>query len=34
MTTLEKRRTSFVLAASLITLGIVVFELIAHATMH
>jgi adenylate cyclase len=34
MTTLEKRRTTFVLAASLITLGIVVFELIAHATMH
>jgi len=34
MTTLEKRRTTFVLAASLTTLGIVVFELIAHAIMH
>jgi adenylate cyclase len=34
MTTLEKRRTTFVLAASVVTLGIVVFELIAHATMH
>jgi hypothetical protein len=34
MTTLEKRRTTFVLAASLLTLGIVVFELIAHTAMH
>ena len=34
MTTLEKRRTLFVLAASLATLGVVVFELIAHAMLH
>ncbi|HXV49938.1 MAG TPA: adenylate/guanylate cyclase domain-containing protein [Candidatus Binatia bacterium] len=34
MTTLEKRRTTFVWAASLIALGAVVFELIAHAAMH
>jgi adenylate cyclase len=34
MTTLEKRRTTFVLIASLIALGAVVFELIAHAAMH
>jgi hypothetical protein len=34
MTALEKRRTSIVLGASLITLGIVGFEIIAHAVMH
>ena len=34
MTTLEKRRTTLVLATSVVTIGIVVFELIAHATMH
>ena len=34
MTTLEKRRTTWVLATSAATLGIVVFELIAHAAMH
>ena len=34
MTALEKRRTSIVLGASLITLTFVVFELIAHALMH
>ncbi|HEY7708951.1 MAG TPA: hypothetical protein VIG57_02840, partial [Candidatus Entotheonella sp.] len=34
MTSLEKRRTAAVLAASLITVTIVVFELIAHALMH
>lgn len=34
MTTLEKRRTVFVLIASLVTLGIVVFEIIAHALLH
>lgn len=34
MTTLEKRRTVFVLIASLVTLGIVIFEIIAHAIMH
>jgi adenylate cyclase len=34
MTTLEKRRTALVLAASLLTLGIVVFEIIAHALTH
>jgi len=34
MTTLEKRRTIFVFAASLATLGIVVFEVIAHAILH
>ena len=34
MTTLEKRRTTFVLAASVVTLGVVVFELIAHALIH
>ena len=34
MTTLEKRRTVFVFSASLITLGIVLFELIAHALRH
>ena len=34
MTTLEKRRTTLVLAASLLTLGIVVFEIIAHALTH
>jgi len=30
MTTLEKRRTIFVLAASLVTFGIVAFEITAH----
>ena len=34
MTTLEKRRTTFVLTASLLTLGIVLFEMVAHALMH
>jgi adenylate cyclase len=34
MTMLEKRRTLFVVAASLATLGIVVFEIIAHAILH
>jgi adenylate cyclase len=34
MTTLEKRRTIFVLAASLATLAIVVFEIIAHILLH
>ena len=34
MTALEKRRTAMVLGASLITLGIVGFEIIAHALMH
>jgi hypothetical protein len=34
MTTLEKRRTLFVLSASLATLGIVAFEIVAHIVMH
>ncbi len=34
MTTLEKRRTIFVLSASLATLGIVAFEIVAHILMH
>ncbi|HEY7219070.1 MAG TPA: adenylate/guanylate cyclase domain-containing protein [Candidatus Binatia bacterium] len=34
MTTLEKRRTMFVLGASLATLGIVGFEIVAHALRH
>ena len=34
MTTLEKRRTIFVLAASLATLGIVAFEIVAHILLH
>ena len=34
MTTLERRRTVFVLAASLATLGIVGFEVVAHALLH
>ena len=34
MTTLEKRRTTFVLAASVVTLGIVAFEVVAHALLH
>jgi adenylate cyclase len=34
MTTLEKRQTLFVLGASLATLGIVVFEIIAHILLH
>ncbi|HWH77244.1 MAG TPA: adenylate/guanylate cyclase domain-containing protein, partial [Candidatus Binatus sp.] len=34
MTTLEKRRTSFVLAASAVTLGIVGFEVVAHIMLH
>jgi adenylate cyclase len=34
MTTLERRRTTFVLGASIVTLGIVVFEVIAHALLH
>lgn len=34
MTPLEKRRTVFVLAASVATLGIVAFEVIAHRVLH
>ena len=34
MTTLEKRRTTFVLAASVVTLGIVAFEIVAHMLLH
>lgn len=34
MTTLEKQRTTLVIAASLITLGIVLFEVVAHAILH
>ncbi len=34
MTALEKRRTAIVLGASLITLAVVAFELIAHALLH
>ena len=34
MTSLEKRRTTIVLAASVITLGIVLFEIVAHALTH
>jgi adenylate cyclase len=34
MTKLEKRRTFFVLAASLLTLGIVAFEVVAHMLLH
>jgi class 3 adenylate cyclase len=34
MTTLEKRRTIFVLSASLATLGIVAFEIVAHMILH
>ena len=34
MTVLEKRRTAFVLGASLVTLGIVIFEVIAHILLH
>jgi adenylate cyclase len=34
MTTLEKRRTTFVLAASVVTLGIVGFEVVAHIMLH
>jgi len=34
MTTLEKRRTRFVFTASLATLGIVTFEVVAHILLH
>ena len=34
MTTLEKRRTTIVLTASLLTLAIVLFEIVAHILMH
>jgi hypothetical protein len=34
MTKLEKRRTVFVLSASLATLGIVLFEIFAHISLH
>ena len=34
MTTLEKRQTSFVLAASLATFGIITFEIVAHIMVH
>jgi len=34
MTRLEKRRTTFVLAASVVTLGIVAFEVVAHILLH
>ena len=33
-TALEKRRTAIVLSAALVTLGIVLFEIVAHALMH
>jgi hypothetical protein len=33
-TVLERRRTIFVLAASLLTFGIVAFEIIAHILLH
>jgi hypothetical protein len=34
MTLLEKRRTTFVLGASVVTLGIVAFEVVAHILLH
>jgi len=34
MTTLEKQRTAFVIGASAVTLGIVLFEVVAHALLH
>ena len=34
MTTLEKQRSIFILGASLITLGVVAFEVVAHALLH
>ena len=34
MTVTERRRTSFIFSASLITIGIVIFELIAHFLLH
>jgi adenylate cyclase len=34
MTTLEKQRTTFVLVASIFTLGIVAFEVVAHRLLH
>jgi hypothetical protein len=34
MTTAEKQRTRFVLAASIVTLGIVAFEVVAHMLLH
>jgi adenylate cyclase len=34
MTLLEKRRTTFVLAASVVTLGVVAFEVVAHIVLH
>jgi hypothetical protein len=34
MTTLEKRRTTFVLATAVLTLGIVAFEVVAHILLH
>jgi adenylate cyclase len=34
MTTLEKRRTTIVLVSALVTFGIVLFEIVAHALMH
>lgn len=34
MTTLEKQRTTFVVGASALTLGIVLFEVVAHAILH
>lgn len=34
VTALEKRRTLFVLVASLVTLGIVAFEIVAHVMLH
>jgi hypothetical protein len=34
MTTLEKRRTRFVLTASIVTFAVVVFEVIAHILLH
>jgi adenylate cyclase len=34
MTTVEKQRTRFVLAAAIVTLGIVAFEVVAHMLLH
>jgi hypothetical protein len=34
MTTLEQQRTTFVLATSVVTLGIVAFEVVAHIVLH
>jgi hypothetical protein len=34
MTALEKRRTTIVFGASVITLAVIAFEFVAHAFMH